>query len=64
MDKPTFYDLKVLTNDRIAVCSNMNNILIIDINTILLFSEIVIYEMKMKKKIQKDLAYFIILKKL
>ena len=64
VDKPTFYDLKVLTNDRIAVCSNMNNILIIDINTILLFSEIVIYEMKMKKKIQKDLAYFIILKKL
>lgn len=44
MDKPTFYDLKVLTNDRIAVCSNMNNILIIDINTTLLFSEIVIDE--------------------
>jgi len=44
MNKPTFYDIKVLTNDRIAVCSNMNNILIIDINTHLLFSEIVINE--------------------
>lgn len=58
MDKPTFYDLKVLTNDRIAVCSNMNNILIIDINTTLLFSEIVIDEDEDEEENPKGFGLF------
>ena len=43
-NKPTFYDIKVLTYDRVAVCSNMNNILIIDLITTDLFSQIEIDE--------------------
>ncbi len=58
LNKPTFYDLKVLTNDRIAVCSNMNNILIIYINTNLLFSEIVIDENEDEEENPKGFGLF------
>jgi len=44
VNKMTLYDLKVLTHDRIAVCSNMNSIIIVNVNSTLLFSEIIIEE--------------------
>ena len=42
INKMTLYDLKVLSHDRIAVCSNMNSIIIVNVNSTLLFSEIII----------------------
>ena len=44
---------QVLTHDRIAVCSNMNSIIIVNVNSTLLFSEIIIED-----KEDKEIANF------
>ena len=57
VNKMTLYDLKVLTHDRIAVCSNMNSIIIVNVNSTLLFSEIII-EDEEDKEIIANFGFF------